>query len=179
MFFVPYVYLYLRQIIKMNQTATFPVTKEDVTAIRRQPKAPIALPRIAHQKLGFYINGIVILILLFLLIAKMLGYFSEWTYFSILFPMLINYNQTWNVFAIMDNGVLCGGRFIPWKRIQFYEFKPIDNDHRYYGYVPEVNGGYELEIKTKFTSVNCIVTSEAAKDKLSGILDAHLLSKNN
>lgn len=176
MFFVPYVYLYLRQIIKMNQTAAFPVTENDIKAIRRQPKAPIALPDISQQKTGLYLNGIVILILLFLLIAKILGYFSDWTYFSILFPMLLNFNQTWNVFAFMGDGVLCGGRFVPWKRIQSYEFEPIDKDHRFYGYVSEVNSGYELEIKTKLSSVNCIVTSEAAKEKLSGILDAQLLS---
>ncbi|MCG3087674.1 hypothetical protein [Sporosarcina cyprini] len=179
MFFIPYVYLYLRQIIKMNQTAVFPVTEEDVKAIRRQPKAPIGLMGISHQKIGLYLNGSLIALAFLLEISKKLGYFIDWTSLSFILPGLINYNQTWNVFAIMDDGVLCGGRFVPWKRMQSYEFEPINKDHRYYGYVSEVNSGYELEIKTKLTYVNCIVTSEEAKEKLSALLDAHLVSKNN
>ncbi|WP_243458240.1 DUF5673 domain-containing protein [Sporosarcina sp. Te-1] len=174
MFFVPYVYLYLRQVIKMKQAAVFPITEEDLKAVRRQPKKPIALPVISHQKTGLLINAFIILLLLFLVISKTLGYFNEWTYFSLLLPALINYNQTWNLFAIMEDGVLCGGRFVSWKRIQSYQFEPIDKDHRYYGYASEVNNSYELEIKTKLSSIACIVTSEAAKDKISGILDAHL-----
>jgi len=77
----------------------------------------------------------------------------------------------WNLFAVQEGGVLCGGRFLSWKKIQSYQFEPISPNQRLYGYNPEVNSGWELLIQTRLSAVSCIVTSEEVKEKLTRMLE--------
>ena len=164
---------YVRLVIKIKQPAVFPVTEEELKAIRKQPQKPVSLPVLSHQKNSFILSGLTLVLLLMIAIYA-LNSTTGWPTFIIFIPALLNFNQFWNLFAIIEDGVLCGGRFVPWKSIQSYQFEPIDTNHRFYGYAPEVNSGYELKIKTKQSAVSCIVTSEEVKEKLAGILDARI-----
>lgn len=69
-------------------------------------------------------------------------------------------------FAVVNDGILCGARFISWKNIKSYKLVKIDVNHKSYGYDKEVNDQYELRIKTKSFSHYCIITSQATQDRL-------------
>lgn len=69
-------------------------------------------------------------------------------------------------FAVVNDGILCGARFISWKNIKSYKLVKIDVNHKFYGYDKEVNDQYELRIKTKSFSHYCIITSQATQDRL-------------
>ncbi|MCM3638950.1 hypothetical protein M3152_14700 [Sporosarcina luteola] len=163
-----------RLLIRMKQPVIFPVTEEDLQEIRIQPKKSVELPIINQQKTGLLWLGLTLLFLLILVVFDLLSTSKDLSYAVIPLLVLFTFNQVWNLFAIVENGVLCGGRFVSWKNIQSYHFEGIDQNHRFYGYSPEVNSGYELWITTKFSEVSCIVTSEAVKEKLAGILDGHV-----
>ncbi|MCG7344908.1 hypothetical protein MHZ92_12240 [Sporosarcina sp. ACRSL] len=166
-------YRFFRLAIKMKQPAVFPITEEDLKAIRTQPQKAVNKPLLSHQKIGLLMMGLTLLFLLIVVIFILLDSTIQTSYFIIPLLTLLNFNQFWNLFAIVEDGVLCGGRFVQWKSIQSFQFEPIDTNHRFYGYAPEVNSGHELKIKTKFTEVSCIVTSEAVKEKLTGLLENH------
>lgn len=157
----------------MKQATVFPISEEDIKAIRRQPNRALDLPVLSHQKRG--VRGLGLLLLLFLFLGVVDAYYgaAEWYHYALLLPASLGSNQAWNLFAIVEDGVLCGGRFVPWKRIQSYRFEELHMNHPAY-YSPEVGCAYELKIKTKLSAVTCIVTSEAAKEKVAGLLDAHV-----
>lgn len=75
-----------------------------------------------------------------------------------------------NLFAIVDDGILSGNRFISWNKIKDVQFIPIDMNHRFYGFNKEVNNGYELKVKGRFRSTSCVVMSDEMKDKLTEII---------
>lgn len=168
---------FFRILIKMKQPAVFPVTEEDLKATRIQPKITVELPIISRQKTGLLKMGIVLLLLFSLMVIDLFSKSIALPYAIVIILALFNFNQFWNLFAIVEDGVLCGGRVVPWKSIQSYQFEQIDMNHHFYRDSPEVNIGYELWIITKYSEVSCIVTSEAVKEKLTGILDAHLSIK--
>lgn len=167
-------YKFLRIVIKLKQPIVFPVTQEDLESIRIIPKKAVNLPILSHQKSGLLLTGITLLFILIILVLDIFKDSRLYSFFIIYIPFLFNFNQAWNLFTLVEEGVLCGGRFVLWKRIQSYHFKPIDVHSRFYGFSPEVNNGYELWITTKFSEVSCIVTSEDVKEKLAGILDERI-----
>lgn len=162
-----------RLILKMKQPTIFPVTEEDLQAIRVQPKKVVELPMILRQKTGLIWLGIYLLLMLIGVIYNLL---RNYNISFVIIPLyaLFTFKHAWNLFAFVQNGVLCEGRFVPWKRIHSYHFEEVDENHHFYGYSPEVNSGYELWIMTKYSEVSCIVTSEAVKEKLTELLDANL-----
>src|SRR5690606_27383198 len=81
------------------------------------------------------------------------------------------YTEVLNLFAVLDDGFLVGGKFISWGRIKEYQFIPIDMNHRSYGYYREVNKAYELKIKEKFRTYSLIVMTEEMKGKLEQLLN--------
>ncbi|BAQ10870.1 hypothetical protein OXB_2399 [Bacillus sp. OxB-1] len=167
-------YRFFRLLIKMKQSAVFPKTEEDWRTIRKQPQKAVDLPGISHQKTGFFMNGLTLLFLTIFVIGNLFSSNTNWPAYLVFIPIFFNLSQVWNLFAIVKDGILSGGRFVPWKSIRSYHFVPIDTNHRFYGYSPEVNGGYELKIQTKRSAVSCIVTSETGREKVAEVLDAHL-----
>jgi len=158
----------------MKQPAVYPKTEEEWRTIRKQPHKAVDLPGISHQKTGFFMNGLTLLFLTIFVIGNLFSSNTNWPAFLVFIPVFLNLSQVWNLFAIVEDGILSGGRFVPWKSIQSYEFVPIDTSHRFYGYSPEVNGEYELIIQTKRSTVCCIVTSETGREKVIEVLDAFL-----
>lgn len=160
----------------MNKAFTFPIAEEDLKAIRKWPYEALRLPTISDQKRVLYLMAIMILGVLVLCVIKWQDDTDTTPLFIIPLQIILIFNRVWNQFAISEDGVLCVGRFVPWKRIRTYQFEELHTNHPAY-YSPEIDCAYELKIKTRFSSVNCFVTSEAVKEKLGIILDAHLSRK--
>jgi len=163
----------------MRQKILFPNTPEQMDYIRKYPGKRLGIPTYSEQKVGIIVH---LFVLLFVIILFLLGFFLQmfnWTFYLLLFLPLAISSNLFNLFAIVEGGILSGSRFIAWNRITSFQFVPIDSNHRFYGYSKKVNEGYELQIKTKIFSTNCIVTSKEMKRKLHTIFNDHLQSNEH
>lgn len=170
-------YTFIRVLIKMRQNAIFPVTEEDRLTIRKHPEKPIDFPIYSRQKKGIIIYSVV---LLFVSVLFLLGVFLklfDWTLYLWLFLPVANSYNLLNLFAVLEDGLLSGRRFIACKHIKSFQFVTIDINHRYYGFSKEANEGYELKVKTSGFSVSCIVTSIEMKEKLINVLNEQVIAK--
>src|SRR5690625_1315265 len=169
---------FIQVLMKMKQRPIFPNSSE-IGFVRKHPDKPLDSPTYSEQKVGIIIHSIV---LLFVIVMFLLGAFLQlfnWSLYLLLFLPMANTSNLFNLFALVEDGLLTGSRFIPWKRIKSFQFVPIDINHRFYGYSKEANDGFELKIKTKVFTTSCIVTSAEMKEKLSEILNEHILMKEN
>ncbi len=171
-------YQFIRLLVKMKKAKIFPITNEELVAIRTNPQKGVNLPTFSKQKLGIIVYSILLLFLIGLYITSVfLKDLDVSFYLLVLFPLSVSYNthsySLLNLFAIDDDGILNGARFVPWKRMKSFRFERIDVNHRYYGYSKEVNDGYELIVETKFSKISCIVTTDDSKEKLGKILCEH------
>ncbi|MEW9108084.1 hypothetical protein [Cytobacillus gottheilii] len=166
-----YAFKFLQLLVKMKQKPVLPLTNEELQDIRKNPQTPVEFPTFSNHKTGLIIYA---LLLVYLSVMVWMGVFYwdiEWALYLCIFLPLIHTNNLLNLFAVLDDGLLCGTRFVHWKSIKSFQFIPIDQNHKFYGYGKEVNGGYELKIQTKFLPVSCIVTSDSMKEKLTVIME--------
>ncbi len=158
----------------MNRKIILPTTVEEIAVIRKHPEKPVDFPTYSKQKVGIIIYS---LMLLFALGMLFVGFFSnelDWSLYLLIFlPLTYVYDLLYQ-FAFTEDGVLCGGRFIPWGKIKSYSFIAIDLTHKYYGFSKEANNGYELKIKSKLNTVSCVITTDDMKDRLDEILQEHI-----
>lgn len=162
----------------MKKDISFPTTNEEYKAIRKYPQKPINLPTYSKQRLEIIIYSFVlILIMTMFMMGIFFTEFDESFYLLLLLP-LANSRNLLNLFAIVDDGVLTGSRYVPWRKIKSFYFVPIDTNHKYYGFSKEVNEGYELILKERIFTISCIVTSEETKVKLTHIFYEHGLKEN-
>lgn len=139
--------------------------------MRLQPEKPVQLPVLSRQKNG--ILGYVLFLLLFMVIlwtGAMMEGISWILYLYLLFSTILAAHHWLNLFAVMEDGILCGRGFIPWDRIRSYFFETIDIHHRFYGFSKEVNDKYELNIQTKFSTIHCIIANEGLKRQIEEVL---------
>ncbi|MFD1171598.1 hypothetical protein [Oceanobacillus picturae] len=160
---------YIQVLVKMKKKAIFPVEEKDIMAIRRHPVRPVVRPTYKAQKNGVIIYGVFLLFMTALFIYTVsLG---NWPLLLTPAISLLYLHNLFNMLTIVKDGLLVGGRFVHWKDIKSFQFKPIDIDHRFYGHTKEVNeAGYELVFKRRLFSSYCIVISEETKDKITEIL---------
>lgn len=157
----------------MNQQAIIPKTAEEMKSLRNFPQKPVDCPSYSKQKVGIILY---ILMLIFVIVIFVIGALDktiDWWYFFLFFLPLVHSDNLLNLFAVVDDGLISGNRFVSWKRIKSFHFAPIDVNHRFYGNSKEVNRGYELRIRVKYFSISCIVTSKEMKEKLAEILSEH------
>ncbi|WP_246943028.1 hypothetical protein [Bacillus pinisoli] len=95
---------------------------------------------------------------------------------NMLFPLLYSHILL-HLFAVVEDGVLHGNRFVPWRQIQSFVFVPIYTLHMYYGYSQEVNDRYELILKKRLFTLSCIVASEEMKERLTQALSEQGIAK--
>ena len=156
----------------MKCGALMPITSEESAVIRKIPEKPVDLPTYSKQKVGIIIYSFMLLFvcIIFIVGAVVLKEYN-WSFYLLL---LFSHSQNvFNMFAVVDDGLLSGSRLIVWKKIKSFQFILIDINHKYYGYSKEVNEGYELKIEGKIFSESCIVTSPEMKEKLTRILSEH------
>jgi len=158
----------------MNQNVIVPIKSEEIAFIRKNPQKTVDLPIYSKQKLGIVMYGAMLLFVIIMFIVSAFINDLDWQFYLLLFLPLTYSHDLFNLFALSKDGVLSGGRFVPWKRVRSYQFIPIDVNHKLYGYAKEVNSGYELIIKTKGLSVRSIVTTNEMKEKLTQILSEHV-----
>jgi hypothetical protein len=173
-------YKFVQLLLKMKKDILLPATLEESQSLRKIPEKVVVLPTYSNHKSGIIVY---FLLLLFIVVMYILGIITDgiiWSYDLVLIFSLTHTYHLLNMVAIVDEGLLYGSRFIPWKEIKSFEFVPIDLNHKFYGYSKEINNnGYELIIKKRFFSVSCILTSEEMKGKMTEILNKHLsLSRN-
>ena len=123
-------------------------------------------------RLGLLLLCFIILVVYDLYDSEVLG----WNHYAMFILPLFMFNPAWNLVAIVEDGVICGGWFVPWKSIQSYEIEEVHSNHPVY--TPGVSIAYVLKIKRKrkYFIVSCFITSDAVKEKLTGLLDARLSS---
>lgn len=171
-----YLYKFVYLLFKMKQNILLPTTMDEMNTLRRFPQKPVSFPTWSNQKWGLIIYAFMLLFLIVMFILGVIGDYFQWSYFLLLFLPLTNTNNLLNIFAVLEDGILSGNRFIPWKKIKSFRFVPIDRNHKFYGYDKKVNEGYELIIKTKGSSTYCIVTSEEMRDRISKFINEHKVS---
>lgn len=169
-----YIYHFIQVLLRMGQHVVLPVSEAEMSAIRKHPEKRIDLPTFQKQKVGIllYCGVLLFVVIMFILIFYYRNpeeNFNWALYLTLLLPF--SYTDVLNLFAIQKDGILAGNKFIPWEKIKSYQFIPIDMNHRFYGYDREANNGYEMKIKGKFRSYNCVVMTEEMKEKLEWILD--------
>src|SRR5690625_1466706 len=167
----------IRVFLKMKQSVIVPVMQEERLAIREHPGKPIDSPIYSKQEKEIIID---ISVLVFISVMFVLGVslqLFDWPFYLLLLLPVANAYNPLNLFAVLEDGLLSGRRFIAWKHIKSFQFVPIDIDHRYYGFTKEANVGYELKIKTSGFSVSCIVTSIETKEKLIHVFNEQLAAQ--
>src|SRR5699024_2897419 len=165
---------FIQLLMKMRQKIILPITNEDISAIRKHPEKPVDFPTYSKQKAGIIMYSIM---LLFVIVMFLLGVFFQlfdWSLYLLLFLPIANSHSLLNLFAVVDDGLLSGSRFVAWKKIKSFHFVPIDPNHKYYGFSREANDGYELKIKTKGFPISFVVTSDEMKETLNKALGEHV-----
>jgi len=166
-----YTYRFITVLIKMKKEKVFPVDKVDIDSIKKYPDKKLFPPTYSGQKPAILIHSI---LLIFVTVMFILGAFYSmfnWTLYFLIFLPIANSYQLFNLFAVLEDGILSGSQFIRWNRIKSCQFIPINIEHRFYGYSKTVNDGYELKIKMGFMTTSSFVTSLETKEKLQQILN--------
>ncbi|MFJ8262013.1 hypothetical protein ACIQ4I_08680 [Rummeliibacillus sp. NPDC094406] len=168
---------FIRLLTKLKKDKIFPITNADLIGIRTYPQKVVGLPTISKQKIEIFLYVFILLFVIGMYIIDVVyKKFDASFYLLVLFPLYYSHNLL-NLFAIINDGVLSGSRFVRWKKIKSFQFVPINLNHRYYGYSKEVNDGYEMIMQEKFSTIRCIVTTDEAKEKLTKILCDHGLEE--
>ncbi|HWI47044.1 MAG TPA: hypothetical protein VNU45_02325 [Rummeliibacillus sp.] len=163
-------YKFIRLLVKLKKDKIFPITNEELIAIRTYPQKVVRLPTISKQKTEIFLYSFLLLFIIGMYIIGVFFKGLDTSFYLLMFLPLSYSHNLLNLFAIINDGVLSGNRFVPWKKIKSFQFVLINLNHRYYGYSKEVNDGYELIMKEKFSTIRCIVTTNEAKEKLTKIL---------
>ena len=170
-------YKVIELLLKMKQGIILPTTLEETQNIRKDPQRTIQPPNYSNHKVGiiFYFLMLLFVIVMFIL-GTTINEGTNWTYYLLLFLPLSHSYNLFNMFAIVEDGLLYGSRFIAWKKIKSFEFVRIDGrTHKYYGHSKEVNNnGYELRMKRGFSTISIIVTSEEMKERLTQVINKYV-----
>ncbi|WLR51293.1 hypothetical protein LC040_19485 [Bacillus tianshenii] len=166
-----YQFLTVIQKLKNQKELAFPIIEHDAEHLLSPNHAKVAPPNLKAQKGNIIIWGLIILILtvvaFFIMISEKVDIFA----FLLLLVPLANTPRLISLFAISDEGVICGERFLKWNRVKSFQFIPITPNHKYYGYSRQTNEGYELKLSARvFFPISYIVTSEETKERLSDVL---------
>lgn len=167
---------FIRLLIKMKEDVIFPDNEVEAVAVRKFPDKKLEPPTYKAQKVGimFYSFLLVFMIGFFTTFASVQE-FNNWLIFLFILLPFSHSHDVFNMFAVLEDGLLVGSRFIPWKRVKSVQFKRIDINHRYYGHSKEVNDkGYEMIIGKGFSRINCIVVSSEMKEKLTEIIQERM-----
>ncbi|UOQ49346.1 hypothetical protein MUN88_04295 [Gracilibacillus caseinilyticus] len=170
-FIIYYNYKLIQVLWKMKKQIILPTTSEELKSLRRYPQKTVDFPSYSTQKTALIMYAFILLFLSIIFIVDLLSNEFQSIYL-VFFPAYIYSHQLFNIFAVVDEGVISGSRFIPWEKMKSFQLIPIDINHKYYGFEKEVNNnGFELKIKTGISSISCIITSEELKINLVQILN--------
>lgn len=167
-------YQFAQVIIRIKQGITFPIIEAELNGVRKHPMKPLNPPTFAGQKVGIFIYGSLLVAVIVLYLSGIYNHITVLTFYFMIVLIFTYSNFALNLFAIHKDGIISGVRFVPWKTVRSFHFIPIDQNHRFYGFTTETNNGYELKIKAKISSINCVVTDEKIKRELELLLEEHV-----
>src|SRR5690625_2572770 len=119
---------FIQVLMKMKQRPIFPNSSE-IGFVRKHPDKPLDSPTYSEQKVGIIIHSIV---LLFVIVMFLLGAFLQlfnWSFSLLLFFPMANTANLFNLFAVVEGGLLTGNRFVTCKNINSIQFVHIDLNH--------------------------------------------------
>ena len=174
------VYRFFVLLTKMKQPIIYPVREEEQSSLRVYPQNIIQSPRPNQQKAGIVLYLLMILYLVAVIILEYYFKSISWPLLFLAFVPYFQLQQVFNMFAVVEGGILCVGRFIHWQSIKVYEWTEINQNHRFYGYGEEVNHGYELRFKLKplYFPAYVVVTDKKVKQRLTELLDQQMETNN-
>ncbi|MFS0673917.1 hypothetical protein [Ornithinibacillus sp. 179-J 7C1 HS] len=172
-------YQFIRVLFKMKENVIFPTNEMEALAVRKFPDKKIEPATYKAQKIGIIFYTFLLLFMVGILLAGLFVQgFNNWIIFLFILLPFSHSHDLFNMFAILEDGLMAGSRFIPWKKVKSIQFKRIDINHRYYGHSKEVNdNGYEMIIKKRLTNISCIVISRDMKEKLTEIVHERIDAK--
>ena len=173
-----YIIKFVQVLVKMNRKVLIPNHEADLKAIRVHVEKDVNAPTYASQKMGIIIYTCLLLLILVLFILAVSFKILVTPLYVFIFLPFMNFGNVINLFAVTDEGILVGNRFIAWEHIKSHKFVTIDVNHKFYGYSKEVDEKYELKIQTKGFPAYCIVTTNEMKEKLNNIMDKYAIYNN-
>lgn len=171
-----HLFQFIRLLIKMKENVVFPVNEAESSTVRKFPDKKLVPLTYKSQKVGiiFYSFLLVFMIGFFTIFASAQE-FNNWLIFLFILLPFSSSHDVFNLFAVLEDGLLVGSRFIPWKRVKSVQFKRININHRYYGHDKEVNDkGYEMIINKGLSKISCIVISSEMKEKLTQVIQEQM-----
>ncbi|MFD2043105.1 hypothetical protein ACFSTA_02150 [Ornithinibacillus salinisoli] len=163
---------FIQLLIKMKEKIIFPANDTQADAIRKHPDKILDPPTYKRQRVGIIVYAFMLLFLIgVFFVGAYVQDFDNWAIFLFMLLPFSTSHDLLNMFAVVDDGLLVGSRFIPWNKIKSIQFKRINVNHKFYGFSKEVNdSGYEMLIKAGFFPISCIVISNEMKGKITKIL---------
>lgn len=164
-------YHFVQIILKLKEEIIFPLSESELSGIRKQPGKMLKAPTNKKLKWQMIVYGFLLVIAIFVYLIG-IYYTIDDLSFYLLFILIFTYSTfALDLFALNQSGILNGVRFIPWGKINSFQFIPIDLHHRLYGFIDDVNDGYELRLKGRTTVISCFVTNKEVKENLERILE--------
>ena len=164
-------YHFVQIILKLKEEIIFPLSESELSGIRKQPGKMLKAPTNKKLKWQMIVYWFLLVIAIFVYLIG-IYYTIDDLSFYLLFILIFTYSTfALDLFALNQSGILNGVRFIPWGKIKSFQFIPIDSHHRLYGFVEDVNDGYELRLKGRTTVISCFVTNKEVKENLERILE--------
>lgn len=167
--FIYYVSQFLFVLIRLKDEVILPTNAQERESIRKEPQKPVKPPTYSGQKNGIIFYSLILVYVIALSYAVWVFEAGIFAFLLVLMPLFYS-SSFLNLFAFTSKGILSGVRFVSWNRIKHYELLRIDVNHKYYGHAKEVNDQYELQLHTKFRSLNCIITADHIKDNVLSVL---------
>ena len=167
-------YSFVQLLVKIKGKAIIPATEEEMQFIRKHPERVMKAPTFSSQKTGVFFYSLFLLFMISLFLISIFAADLDWSFYLFFLLPFTYTNDVLNIFAVVEDGVLSGNRFISWRQINYFYMEKIDVNHKFYGYSKEANEGYELKMKLKFLTVSCcVITSDNMKEKLIQHLGKH------
>ncbi|MFD2132490.1 hypothetical protein ACFSKI_14895 [Pseudogracilibacillus auburnensis] len=119
LFLIVIVYFALRLVsllLKMKQNVLLPASEKEAAQIRNHPEKIVDLPNYSNQKCRFIVHWIYLLFIFTIFILTFLFDFSNWALYWLFIPLFLYSNNSFNLFAITEAGILTGTRFASWKK---------------------------------------------------------------
>src|SRR5690625_3185903 len=99
----------------------YPLTNDELLNTRKSPEKKLDPPVFQAQRKGLIVYFIFFTILILLIILGVMFEPTNFSFYPFLFISLFYLYDLANLFAIVEEGILIGSRFIPWRKIKYFE----------------------------------------------------------
>lgn len=169
-----YVFNLIRLIGALNRPKLLPANEADVKLIRMHPqkgKYDMAEPTLRGQRFGLMMYGVILLVIAGFFYTALFTDFGDWYILIVAIVPMFQMGNIVSAFAVLEDGVIVGSKFLSWSEIKGYEYVPIDVNNKFYGYDSEFNdSGYVVRFHQTILSKNGVIANDEMKARLDKIL---------